>query len=81
MLVSGAARGLIFNEAPLPRIEIVKSAFPTEYAVPGEQITCTYTVVNTGNRTLHDIRPPTGPPVSYRDQAIIVALPVVPVTG
>jgi hypothetical protein len=38
-----------------PGIEIRKSAFPTEYAAPGETITYTYTVVNVGNVTLHGI--------------------------
>jgi hypothetical protein len=38
-----------------PDIEIQKTAFPTEYAVPGEQITYSYLVVNTGNVTLHDV--------------------------
>ena len=113
-----------------PGIEIQKTAFPTEYAVPGEVITYSYQVVNTGNRTLHDMtvtdsrlglvscprttlapgetmtcrgtyittaadvaagavtnvaiatgRPPTGPAVEDRDLAIILALPLVPVTG
>jgi hypothetical protein len=38
-----------------PGIHLAKSAFPTEYAVPGEEITYTYTVTNTGNVTLHGI--------------------------
>jgi uncharacterized repeat protein (TIGR01451 family) len=38
-----------------PAIHLVKSAFPTDYADPGETITYTYTVANTGNVTLHGI--------------------------
>ena len=38
-----------------PAIHLVKSAFPTNYAEPGEAIHYTYTVTNTGNVTLHDI--------------------------
>src|SRR5262249_8606339 len=38
-----------------PAIHVVKTAFPTQYAEPGEVITYTYTVTNTGNVTLHGI--------------------------
>jgi uncharacterized repeat protein (TIGR01451 family) len=38
-----------------PGIQIDKTAFPTQYAVPGADITYTYTVTNTGNVTLHGI--------------------------
>ena len=38
-----------------PGIQLGKSAFPTDYAEPGEAIDYTYTVTNTGNVTLHDI--------------------------
>jgi uncharacterized membrane protein len=38
-----------------PAIRLVKTAFPVRYAVPGEQISYTYTVTNTGNVTLHGI--------------------------
>jgi hypothetical protein len=38
-----------------PAIQVVKTAFPTEYAEPGEEITYTYTVTNTGDVTLHAI--------------------------
>jgi hypothetical protein len=40
---------------PVPDIRLVKSAFPTRYSAPGEQITYTYAVTNAGNVTLHDI--------------------------
>ena len=39
----------------LPRIDLVKSAFPVQYGAAGEQITYSYTVTNSGNVTLHDI--------------------------
>ena len=39
-----------------PGIQLAKTAFPTEYAEPGETIHYTYTVANTGNVTLHDVR-------------------------
>ncbi|MBO0805028.1 MAG: VWA domain-containing protein, partial [Nocardiopsaceae bacterium] len=38
-----------------PHIELEKVAFPTQYAVPGEVITYTYRVANTGDVTLHDV--------------------------
>ena len=38
-----------------PGIHLVKSAFPTDYAEPGETIHYTYTLTNTGNVTLHDV--------------------------
>jgi hypothetical protein len=38
-----------------PAIHLAKSAFPAEYAEPGETITYTYTVANTGNVTLHHV--------------------------
>jgi uncharacterized repeat protein (TIGR01451 family) len=40
---------------PGPGIQIEKVAFPTQYAVPGEVITYTYRVVNTGAVTLRDV--------------------------
>jgi ethanolamine utilization microcompartment shell protein EutS len=40
---------------PKPAITLVKTAFPREYAAPGQIITYTYKVTNTGNVTLHDI--------------------------
>jgi len=39
-----------------PGIEVEKAAFPAKYAVPGELITYTYTVTNTGNVTLRHVR-------------------------
>ena len=39
----------------LPRIDLVKSAFPVQYGAAGEQITYSYTVTNSGNVTLHNI--------------------------
>ena len=39
----------------LPRIDLVKSAFPAQYGAVGEQITYSYTVTNSGNVTLHNI--------------------------
>ena len=38
-----------------PSIAERKAAFPMEYGAPGEKITYTYTVTNTGNETLHDV--------------------------
>ncbi len=38
-----------------PAVHLVKSAFPTEYADPGETIHYTYSVTDTGNVTLHDV--------------------------
>jgi hypothetical protein len=38
-----------------PAVQLQKAAFPTQYAVPGERITYTYTVVSTGNVTLHGV--------------------------
>ncbi|MBO0819400.1 MAG: hypothetical protein J2P26_00965, partial [Nocardiopsaceae bacterium] len=38
-----------------PHIQLEKVAFPTQYAVPGEVITYTYRVANTGNVALHDV--------------------------
>jgi uncharacterized repeat protein (TIGR01451 family) len=40
---------------PIPGIELRKTAFPTQYAEPGEVITYSYVVTNTGNVTLHRI--------------------------
>ena len=40
---------------PVPDIRLVKSVFPARYSAPGEQITYTYAVTNTGNVTLHGI--------------------------
>ena len=39
----------------VPAIQLQKTAFPARYATPGERITYTYTVVNAGNVTLHDV--------------------------
>ncbi len=41
--------------AHLPRIDLVKSAFPVQYGAAGEQITYSYTVTNSGNVTLHNV--------------------------
>jgi hypothetical protein len=38
-----------------PAIGLVKSAFPAWYSEPGQRITYTYRVTNTGNATLHGI--------------------------
>ena len=38
-----------------PAIAKRKTAFPMEFDAPGEQITYTYTVSNSGNVTLHDV--------------------------
>ena len=38
-----------------PDIALRKTAFPTQYGAPGERITYTYTVTNTGNVTLHNV--------------------------
>jgi hypothetical protein len=38
-----------------PGIQVRKSASPAVYSAPGTAITYTYTVVNTGDATLHDL--------------------------
>jgi hypothetical protein len=38
-----------------PAIAEGKTAFPMEFGAPGEKITYTYTVTNSGNVTLHDV--------------------------
>ncbi len=38
-----------------PAIKITKSAMPTRFDAPGQTITYTYRVTNTGNVTLHDV--------------------------
>jgi hypothetical protein len=43
------------NAIHRPGIALVKTAFPTEYAKPGETVSYAYTVTNTGNVTLHAI--------------------------
>ena len=39
-----------------PAIAERKTAFPMAFDAPGEKITYTYTVTNSGNVTLHDVR-------------------------
>jgi hypothetical protein len=39
-----------------PGIKLDKASFPTRFGAAGEKITYTYTVTNTGNVTLHDVR-------------------------
>jgi uncharacterized repeat protein (TIGR01451 family) len=39
-----------------PAIEITKTASPQSYSRPGQTITYTYTVTNTGNMSLHNVR-------------------------
>ena len=45
----------IIDARQAPGIHLLKSAFPADYARPGETIHYTYTVTNTGNVTLHDL--------------------------
>lgn len=45
----------VYNEGPVPRISIVKSAYPAQFGAVGEEITYTYHVTNTGLVPLHDI--------------------------
>ena len=43
------------HATPAPAIAERKTAFPAEFGAPGEKITYTYTVTNSGNVTLHDV--------------------------
>jgi hypothetical protein len=52
--VTGEARDTV-RAIQSPGVQLDKSAFPTEYADPGEAIHYSYTVTNTGNVTLHDV--------------------------
>jgi hypothetical protein len=52
-VTDGATDAVYADRAPA--IAERKTAFPLEYDAPGEKITYTYTVANTGNVTLHNV--------------------------
>ena len=57
-----------------PGIDLVKTASPTVYDAPGDVISYTYTVINSGNTTIVD-------PVTVADDQVTVTCPALPADG